>query len=347
MQGSFVTLPPFTMQRVPTPLSEATDWWFDQLGLGAVHKLTKGNGIRLGIADTGVDASHPELQGALVDAKDFTRSRIGIADKVAHGTWCACAAAARENNVGGIGVAPESQLVIAKVLGDNGSGSNQSVADGIDYLRESGCQVISMSLGGPQPDPYIQAACQRATKAGVFLVCAAGNSGRNSVPNYPAAWNDVCVAVGAVDRNGNVANFSSWGEYVDIACYGQDVLAGVPGGGYARMSGTSMATPICAGVVCLILARHAALGAASKTPIRNVADLIEHLKRGAKDAGDPGKDRGAGWGLINPATAIEPDDQQPVVPPVAGDPYEVHLPGGMVIHVPGKAGDLLSLGVSV
>lgn len=339
-------LPPFVCQEVATPLAETPDWWFDLLGLAAVHKLAKGKGVRVGVADTGIDETHPDLASAIRDARDFTRSRIGPRDAVKHGTWCAGAIASRINNVGIIGVAPECELLIAKVLGDGGSGTNQGIADGVDWLREGGCQVISMSLGGPYPDTCLQGALQRCANAGVFVIAAAGNSGPNSPPNYPAAWNDLCVAVAAVNRDGRLAEFSSRGPYVDIACYGQDVLSTVPGGGYARMSGTSMATPLVAGVAACLIQRHNELGAASKTPLETTGQLIEHLRRGAKDAGDPGKDTGYGWGLIDPGSVLAAEAAPtpgpvpaPALPPGT---YEFRV-GAYVFHTPAVAGDTLSV----
>lgn len=339
------TLPTFIKQEVATPLSETSDWWFDSLGLSNVHKIAQGKGVRVGIADTGCDVQHEDLAGAIIDARDFTRSRIGIADAVGHGTWCACALGARRNNAGGIGTAPLCELVIAKVLGDNGSGSSVGIAAGIDYLRESGCRIISMSLGSPGPDQALLGALTRAVQSGIFVFCAAGNSGRNSPPNYPAAWDQLCVAVGACDRDGRVSTFSSWGAYVDVVCYGQDVLAGVPGNKYARFSGSSMSTPIVAGVGACLLERHDQLGAAAKTPLRTLPEMIEHLKEGARDAGDPGRDNGTGWGLIDPQSIIKGDDAPIITPPPAEDPYEIHLPGGLILHWPAKLGDLVSLGM--
>jgi subtilisin family serine protease len=119
--------------------------------------------------------------------------------------------------------------------------------------------------------------------------------------NYPARW-PTTLAVGAVDRHGRVCPFSSRGDEVDIAAPGEDILSTWPGGAYAKLSGTSMATPFVSGVVALALAKHA-LGGGS-TPLRNVQDLREHLARTAAEAGSPGKDPSYGWGLIDPARML-------------------------------------------
>jgi subtilisin family serine protease len=125
-----------------------------------------------------------------------------------------------------------------------------------------------------------------------------GNAGRRNSVNYPARWRET-VAVAAVDRNGRLSRFSSRGSQVDIAAPGQDVLSTYAGGGYAKLSGTSMAAPFVAGVVALLIALHRDAADAS-TPLRTLGDLHEHLRRTARDAGPTGHDPGYGWGLINP-----------------------------------------------
>ncbi|MEX2138675.1 MAG: S8 family serine peptidase, partial [Pirellulales bacterium] len=169
---------------------------------------------------------------------------------------------------------------------------------GLDWACDNGANVVSMSLGSPQPEAPLQAAIQRATAKGVFLIAAAGNTGRPQSVNYPARWRET-IAVAAVDRNGRLSRFSSRGPQVDIAAPGQDVLSTYRDGSYAKLSGTSMAAPFVAGVVALLIALHRDAKDA-RTPLRNLADLREHLRRTAREAGPIGHDPGYGWGLINP-----------------------------------------------
>lgn len=337
-------IPPFTPPVFTMKPLAATPWWAEQFGLPTLHKAgITGKGIRVGVVDTGCDTSHPDLQGKVVAAQDFTRSRIGHYDNVGHGTFVSgeiCDGA------------PDAQLVIAKGLSDNGSGSSQSMAAAIDYCASQKCRVINISAGGPVADPMIEAACQRARDVGVFIVAAAGNSGKNQngtpvltpPPNFPAAYNGLCVAVAAVDKQGLLAPFSSAGDYVDVACYGVGIVSLLPGGRYGSMDGTSMSSPQCAAIVALVLQKHDQLGAAAKTPIKTIDDLIEHLKRGAKDAGDPGKDKGYGWGLIDPATIVNSEDQ-PVVVPAPGGSGEMPLLLGLKAFFPARVGDPVSIGM--
>src|SRR5262249_41715073 len=126
-------LPPFRIESVLTALAETVDW-----GLSAYHipdhwKATRGQNIKVAILDTGIDEAHPDLAAAIDDARDFTRSRFGPVDQNGHGTHTAGTIAARQNDVGVIGVAPECRLLVGKVLGDDGSGSADLVAAGIDW----------------------------------------------------------------------------------------------------------------------------------------------------------------------------------------------------------------------
>ena len=301
-------LPPYRVEATfaPLALADIIDWGLALLNVPDHWKRTAGAGVRVALLDTGIEESHPDLADAIDESRDFTKSKSGPADRNGHGTHVAGIVAARKNNRGVVGVAPQSRLLVAKVLGDDGVGSSAAVAAGVDWACDCGAHVISMSLGSPQPDTALHAAIQRATAKGVFIITAAGNAGRAGSVNYPARWRET-VAVAAVDRNGRLSRFSSRGAQVDIAAPGQDVLSTYRDGGYAKLSGTSMAAPFVAGVVALLVPLHGngsdrpcAGNADATTPLRNVNDLLEHLRRTAIDAGPVGYDPGYGWGLINP-----------------------------------------------
>lgn len=317
-----VRIPPYRVQAVLHALAETVDWGLSALHVPAHWQATRGQGIRVAVLDTGIDAVHPDLAGALDDARDFTASRSGVVDRVGHGTHVAGIIGARRNDGGVIGVAPECRLLIAKVLGDDGSGTSDRVAAGIDWACDQGADVISLSLGSPEPSVELRSAVERAAARDKFLICAAGNSGRPNSVDFPARWPET-IAVGAVDRDGRVTSFSSRGEEVDVCAPGQDILSTYPNGQYAKLSGTSMAAPFVSGVAALLLAKHRAQGGA--TPVATHAQLVEHLVRTATDAGPAGKDPNYGYGLVNPDSALAPLG---AVAPVTG--VWVFVPGGEV-----------------
>src|SRR5690606_20835335 len=218
-------LPPYQVREVVTALSETIPWSLTAYGIPEAWKKTRGKGVVVGVADTGIDGTHPDLNQTVLQARDFTGSPYGWKDVQGHGTHVAGTIAAQAgNDIGVAGVAPEAKLLIAKVLGDDGSGSDDSVAAGIKWLVDSGAHIVSMSLGSPYPSSQIRNAILYAINKGRFVVCAAGNDGRPNSVNYPAKWPEVC-SVAAVDSNGRAAKFSSQGPENWIAAPGQDVLS--------------------------------------------------------------------------------------------------------------------------
>jgi len=299
-RGGVFRLPPYQVEQRLTSLSETVDWGLEFAGIPQQWRVTRGEGVTVAVLDTGVELDHPDLREAVADARDFTGSRSGPEDRQGHGTHVCGTVGARQNDVGVVGVAPAVRLLVGKVLGDDGSGSERSVAAGIDWAVERGARIVSMSLGSAQPSLQIKRAIDRAIAAGRFVVCAAGNDGGVESVNYPAKWPGP-VIVGAVDREGRLAAFSSRGEEMrerGICAPGQEVLSTYVGGGYARLSGTSMATPFVTGVVALALAKHESQGGG--TPMATQGDLIAHLRKTAREAGELGPDREYGLGLVNP-----------------------------------------------
>lgn len=332
-------LPPYRITASYVQLSETIDWSLALYHIPDHWRSTSGRGVRVAVLDTGLDLTHPDLVGAVDDVRDFTGSRFGPDDRVGHGTHTAGTIGARRNELGVVGVAPECRLLIGKVLGDDGSGSDEVVAAGIDWAVAADADVISLSLGSPTPSVVLESAVRRAAAAGKFIICAAGNDGRArdraDTVDYPARYDDT-VAVGAVDRDGRVCDFSSRGPEVDLCAPGDDVLSTYPGGGYAKLSGTSMAAPFVSGVVALLLAKHRAGGGA--TPVDTPAQLIEHLQRTALDAGPRGRDPAYGFGLIDPgallADAPTPTTGDPQPPRFELGPVSVNGRSGMLVFTP-------------
>lgn len=291
-------LPPFECRAVTTALSEVFDWSIQYGGIPELWKQSQGEGVVVAVLDTGIDDAHPDLQGAIKGARDFTRSIYGYRDRQSHGTWCAGMIGARANSIGVRGLAPLSSLLIGKCLGDDGSGSEDQILSAFRWAWASGANIISMSLGGGlMSESFHQAIKQFVSEPEHCVICAAGNDGRDNSVNYPAKWSE-CIAVGAIDKTGKLTNFTSRGPEIDILAPGQDMLSTVPisAGQYGVMSGTSMATPYVAGVCALALAKHRK--EQGDTTLRTAAEFLEHLRRTAK------KDA-SGYGIINPEGILD------------------------------------------
>lgn len=324
--------PPWRMRGVvQTALAQTQDWGIGWGGLPVVWRISRGSAIKVAVLDTGCDLTHPDLQSQVIAARDFSGSPYGAQDRQGHGTHVAGTIAAVDNSVGVIGVAPQARLIVGKVLGDDGSGAGDAVAAGIDWAVEQGADLISMSLGSPEPDPAIHGALRRAVQAGKFVVAAAGNDGQPNSVGYPAAWDDLAVCVGAIDEHGQLANFSSLGRQLDVAAPGVDILSCWPGGRYAKLSGTSMATPFVAGVVALLLSHCRTTGACPQSQ----TELIDRLRGTATDAGPTGPDTGFGWGLVNPGKLLAAATK-PAEPPSGGVP-NISLRIDTVLSLDGRA----------
>lgn len=303
-------LPPYRVETVLKALAETIDWGLSSYGVPELWQQTRGHGVRVAVLDTGIDDAHPDLIDTILESQDFTNSRIGYRDVAGHGTHVAGIIAARNNEFGVVGICPELKhegggLLVGKVLGDDGAGTDATVTQGIEWAAARGTHVISMSLGSPIYSESMHHAIRRAVASGIFVICAAGNNGRDNSVDYPGKLGET-VAVAAVDRHGRLAAFSSRGPEVDIAAPGQDVLSTFPREQYAKLSGTSMATPFVTGVVALMLAKHRLHP--GRTPVKTFEQLLDHLARTATDAGSAGKDPAYGYGLINPTSMLGPQE---------------------------------------
>lgn len=284
------------LQQVAEQEKERLNWAETLLNIPEVWKQTMGQGVKVAVLDTGIDSDHPDLQSAISTSADFTGD--GIEDTNGHGTHCAGVIGARLNDVGFVGVAPKCELIIGKVLANNGSGEYAWIAEGIEWAVGAGADIISMSLGGPASTHELYKAIHMALANGVHVVCAAGNEGsmlQNSV-GYPGRYGGV-ITVAAHDRNGNRSGFSSRGGELDVMAPGSNIWSTYKDAGYAELSGTSMATPFVAGLAALVVSKHKA-DPGSWTPVQNNEDLRQHLLRMATHPGY--HDNLSGYGPLQP-----------------------------------------------
>jgi subtilisin family serine protease len=266
-----------------------------------------GSGVKVAVLDTGIDTSHPDFAGKIVDSQSFVPGVDSVNDGHGHGTHVASTVAGTGAAEDGKykGVAPGAQLVIGKVLDDSGSGQASWIIDGMEWAAHSGAKVVSMSLGDAPTDgfdPMSVAVNLLTVQTGTLFVIAAGNAGPDaSTVGAPGAAN-FALTVAATDKSDQLADFSSRGPRIDgalkpdIAAPGVDIVAarakGTPIGDrdpvddfYARLSGTSMATPHVAGAAAIL---------AEEYPEWKAPQLKAALMSTAKDDGYSVYEQGAG-----------------------------------------------------
>jgi subtilisin family serine protease len=221
----------------------------------AWDQTTGSNNQILAILDSGVDLSHPDLQGRLVAGWDFVNNDGNPSDDFGHGTMVAGIAAAQTNNGRGVaGATWQGKIMPVKVLDSRGTANDADIAAGIHYAVDHGASVINMSLGGPGASDTLQNAVDYATSHNVVVVAAAGNDGGTAdaaVPHYPAACNGV-IAVGATDSTGALASFSSYGPWVSVLAPGEGIVSTTYDGFYGQGDGTSFSSPLVAAVAILL-----------------------------------------------------------------------------------------------
>lgn len=239
-------------------------------------------------------------------------------DDHGHGTHVAGLIAAEMNNMsevlletpeataawagGVVGVAPLARIMPVKVLDESGSGTMDGIAQGILFAADNGAQVINLSLGGGFTQTMSDALEYAWVTRDVVVIAAAGNSA-SEYPEFPAS--DLhALAVAAVNPADQCAGFSNRGGWVDIAAPGVEVLSclidgtGPYNGGYGRMSGTSMASPVTAGVAALIRAARPAW-TAEQTAEQLLAS-VENI-----DLANPGLEGKLGTGRVNAFAAVD------------------------------------------
>ncbi len=321
-------------------LDERLDWGVARIEADIIHPVNRGRGVRVAIMDTGIDYTHPDLAANYRGGYDFGGDYPGAPndadpmDTYGHGTHCAgVVGAIAGNGEGVIGVAPEVDLYAVKVFPDrSGVGNYSDVIEGLEWcidthyddVPDNDIQVISMSFGSDisEGDPGIEDWIDAAYNAGILLVAAAGNGGPgNDTVIYPARYKNV-IAVGATDKNDEIAWFSSTGPSMELVAPGVSIYSTVRGGRYAYMSGTSTSCPMVSGTAALIWAAY---------PWYDNNRVRERLANTARDLGAPGRDERYGYGLVDAGEAGSPP-AMPVVASIEITPDDVPSEDGIQIE---------------
>lgn len=258
---------------------------------------SRGDGVVIGIVDSGATFNHADLAGKFVSrGRDYINNDDDASDDQGHGTHVAGIAAAATNNTIGIaGVGYNARFLMCKGLSAGGSGPLDAVSNCVKWLADQpNVKIINMSLGCACPHPIHAEYVNYAWNKGILVVAAAGNSNEGVTRFYPAAEPNA-LAVGATNRNNQKASFSNYGPNVDVMAPGEGILSTVRTGGYESWNGTSMAAPNASGVAALVAAANPGISAAA---------LRAKLENTTTDLGPAGRDNIYGLGLLNAARAV-------------------------------------------
>lgn len=220
--------------------------------------VSRGTGAKIAILDSGIDLTHPELASKVVANRSFTTPTI--ADLNGHGTHVAGIIAADANNGQGVaGVCPDCQLVVGKITNDDLAGSVPSsvIAPAIIWAADNNVQVLNLSIAGPNFSQAVQDAVMYAWNRNIVVVAAAGNNATLE-KRYPAAYQNV-VSVANSDSDDAKSPTSNFGDWVQLTAPGDTILSTFPTtqnlrnvNNYGYLTGTSMASPVVAGVAGLV-----------------------------------------------------------------------------------------------
>lgn len=264
--------------------------------------VATGKGIKVAVLDTGY--TKHEYGPEPIAAKSFISGQ-SVVDGNGHGSHCIGSVMCRRDDSGNsIGVAPDAELIVGKVLSNQGSGGSAGIAAGIKWAADQGAHVISMSLGGGGSYAPTNANIDYAWSKGCIVTAAAGNSGYNgsNTIGWPAKYEN-CICTGSYAENGQISNFSSGGREIDWACPGSNVISFTnSGSGFRSSSGTSMATPLGAGFLADFQEVWLRQG---RPAFRSAQELRNYFKMVLKDFGPPGFDVRSGWGIPSENWLVE------------------------------------------
>jgi|688.fasta_scaffold00460_78 subtilisin len=296
--GPIVSLPP---DDVIGPLfvheaSTVPDAWhrFDWIK-EKLWQVATGKDIRVAVLDTGYTkhafGPEPIAKKSFISGESTEDLRSG------HGSHCIGSVMCRRDTAGNsLGLAPDADLIVGKVLSNGGSGGSDGIAAGIRWAADQGAHIISMSLGGGGSYKPTNDAIDYAWSKGCIVTAAAGNAGYNgsNTIGWPAKYEN-CLCTGSYAEGGKISNFSSGGREIDWACPGSNVISfSNSGSGWRTLSGTSMATPQGAGFLACLMELWLRQG---RPAFRSAEDLRNYFKQVLKDAGAEGFDVRFGWGV--------------------------------------------------
>ena len=296
-------------------------WNFSQLNMPSVWtEVTGEQSVVVAVVDSGIAYDLEDIDDTnFAQGTDFVNHDIDPYDDASHGTHVAGTIAQETNNgTGTAGMAYDVSLMPVKVLDQNGDGTVSDVAAGITWAVDNGADVINLSLGSGSSDQTMKDAVRYAHNRGVAVIAATGNTG--GFVDYPAAYDEYVLAVGATEYGRTRAQYSNYGSKLDVVAPGgntgadanndgevdgilQQTIKGYDSiedttdytPGYYFREGTSMAAPHVSALAALLVTKNETL-----TP----DEIFDAIRNNAQDLGPSGKDDEYGYGLIDPAATL-------------------------------------------
>ena len=271
------------------------EWHLNKIQAGDAWGITSGNASTLmAICDTGVAADQPDLMGKVLPGYNFYANTTDTADDYGHGTAVAGAAAAQGNNGMGVaGIAWSASVLPIKISDPAGYATYANMASALTYAVDHGARVINMSFSGSSSSTTLQGAADYVWSHNGLIFASAGNTG-TSAPQYPAACKNV-IAVSGLEYEDVIGTWSSYGSDISLSAPGVGIFTTNRDGTYAGWSGTSLASPIAAGVAALVV---------SLNPELTNASILDLLKNNSDDLGTAGYDIYYGYGRVNAYRAL-------------------------------------------
>ena len=272
--------------------SYSSSWALPKIVAPTAWDTTNGSGVTIAILDSGVDLDHPDLKANLVPGWNFVDNNSDATDVRGHGTYVAGAAAMVANNAAGsAGVAWGAKIMPLRISNSEGTAYFSHIAQAVNYAADRGARVVNLSFNGVSGSSTVKSAADYLRSKGGVVVASAGNT--SGLLTYAAS--DSFLVAAATDSSDNKTSWSSYGEYVDVAAPGLSIYTTADGGGYTKVSGTSLSSPITAATVALMMAAN---------PKLSPADVDKIITATALDRGAAGWDQYYGYGRIDAAKAV-------------------------------------------
>lgn len=276
----------------PNDKGFSAQYYLKEINATKAWDTTLGEGLLVGVLDTGVDESHPDLTGKVIGGINLNNQ--DLRDEIGHGTEVSGIIAANTNNTQGIaGIGWNTKIVSMRVTDAAGQARVSTVVSALNEASKRGIKIVQLSLSTNQFSQTFKSAIEEAQSKGILIVSTGGNTGIEEV-RYPAAFDGV-IGVGAVDESKEREYYSTQGEHVSIVAPGASIYTTSLKDGYNSVSGTSFAAPQVAGAAALVW---------SVAPDLTNDQVRDILLQSADDLGDSGKDKDYGYGLLNIQKAV-------------------------------------------